>query len=340
MGTKKSRIFILVQAVLLLFCVNYISAQKAVVTGTVMSKDLTPLPGVNILLEDTENGVVTDFDGKYSITINNSKAFLVFSYLGYVTQRVAIGSEKELDVILLDDTEALEEVVVIGYGTSVKKDLTSSVSVIDVKDLATGQTPRLEQMLTGRAAGVNVSSVNSEPGAPLKIRIRGNNSLTGDNSPLLVVDGVLGGDFEALNPNDIESMQILKDASATSIYGSQGANGVIIVTTKQGKLGKLSVEFSSTSGVQTVRKRLDLLTAEEHISVLESDTNFNFPDDINGISNPILSGEGTDWQDEIFQMASYQNHHVDVKGGVGNLRAYTSIAVSYTHLTLPTKRIV
>ena len=324
MRTKKSKILITVQVVLLLFCVNYVSAQKTV-TGTVMSKDLKPILGANILLEDTKNGTTTDFDGNYSITINKSKAFLVFSYLGYVTQRVAIGSKKELDVILLEDTEALDEVVLIGYGSSLKKDLTSSVSVIDVKDLSTGQTPRFEQMLAGRAAGVNVSSVNTEPGAALKIRIRGNNSLTGDNSPLLVVDGVLGGDFEALNPNDIESMQILKDASATSIYGSQGANGVIIVTTKQGKLGKLSVGFSSTGGVQTVRKKLDLLTAEEHVAILQDDPNFDFPGDIDGLENPILSGKGTDWQDEIFQTASYQNYHIDVKGGVGNLRAYTSI---------------
>lgn len=316
--------FIVVQMLLLLFCVNFINAQKTV-TGTVMSKDLQPLPGVNVLLEDTTNGVVTDFDGKYTITINKSKAVLVFSYLGFVTQRLTIGSRKVLDVVLLEDLEALDEVVVIGYGSSLKKDLTSSVAVVNVDDMQTGQTPRMEQMLTGRVSGVSVSSTNTEPGAALKIRIRGDNSINGNNDPLLVIDGVIGGDFESLNPNDIQSMQILKDASATSIYGSQGANGVIIVTTKQGKIGKLTVEVLGSSGIQRVRKRLDLLTAEEHIQVLIDDPNFDFPDEITGVDNPILSGKGTDWQDEIFQEAFYQNYNVSVRGGSNNLRGFMSI---------------
>ncbi|MFY0713731.1 TonB-dependent receptor [Seonamhaeicola sp. NFXS20] len=323
MKTKKTKVYIFIQ-LLLLFCIGYLNAQKTV-TGTVISKDLQPVPGVNVLLEDTTNGVVTDFDGKYTITINKKNAVLVFSYLGYVTQRITIGSKNKIDVVLVEDLAKLDEVVVIGYGSSLKKDLTSSVAVVDVKDMGTGQTPRMEQMLTGRVSGVNVSSTNTEPGAALKIRIRGDNSINGNNDPLLVIDGVIGGDFESLNPNDIESMQILKDASATSIYGSQGANGVIIVTTKQGTSGKLSVEVLGTTGIQRVRKRLDLLTAEEHIQVLIDDPNFDFPDDVTGVENPILSGKGTDWQDEIFQEALYQNYHVSVRGGSNNLRGFMSV---------------
>lgn len=323
MKTKKTKVYIFIQ-LLLLFCIGYLNAQKTV-TGTVISKDLQPVAGVNVLLEDTTNGVVTDFDGNYTITINKKNAVLVFSYLGYVTQRITIGSKNKIDVVLVEDLAKLDEVVVIGYGSSLKKDLTSSVAVVDVKDMGTGQTPRMEQMLTGRVSGVNVSSTNTEPGAALKIRIRGDNSINGNNDPLLVIDGVIGGDFESLNPNDIESMQILKDASATSIYGSQGANGVIIVTTKQGTSGKLSVEVLGTTGIQRVRKRLDLLTAEEHIQVLIDDPNFDFPDDITGVENPILSGKGTDWQDEIFQEALYQNYHVSVRGGSNSLRGFMSV---------------
>lgn len=324
MRTKKKKLFV-IHTLLLVFCCCYINAQVKSVSGKVTSQNLQPLPGVNVVIEGTSNGAVTDFDGNYTINVNQRKAVLVFSYLGYLTQKLTIGSKNKIDVVLQEDLEKLNEVVVIGYGSSLKKDLTSSVAVVDVKDMETGQTPRIEQMLTGRVAGVNIASVNSEPGAGLKIRIRGDNSINGDNSPLLVIDGVLGGDFESLSPNDIESMQILKDASATSIYGSQGANGVIIVTTKQGKIGKLSIDFSATSGVQRVRKKLDLLTAEEHVQVLIDDPFFDFPEEVTGIENPVLTGKGTDWQDEIFQTANYNNYHLSLRGGASNLRAFMSL---------------
>lgn len=315
----------LITLTLLILCTVYsVEAQKTV-TGKVMDKDLAALPGVTIILEGTEVGAITDFEGNYTITINKSKAVLVFSYLGFVTQKLTVGNKKKLDVILLEDTKTLDEVVVIGYGSSLKKDLTSSVTVVDVKELNTGQTPRLEQMINGRVAGVNVSSTNTEPGAALKIRIRGDNSINGNNDPLLIVDGLIGGDFESLNPNDIESMQILKDASATSIYGSQGANGVIIITTKQGRIGKLKAEVLSIYGMQRVRKKLNLMNADQHIQALVQNPFFEYPQDVTGVLNPILSGEGTDWQDEIFREATYQNYNANVSGGSNNFRGYMSV---------------
>ncbi|UOB17803.1 SusC/RagA family TonB-linked outer membrane protein [Abyssalbus ytuae] len=329
MMTKKNKIwqqYVLFFFGILFFSHTYSFAQERNITGTVISgDDLQPLPGVSVVIKGTNTGIVTDFDGKYSITVNNNNDVLIFSYLGYANQEIAVGTKNQIDVTLKININELTEVIVIGYGSALRKDLTSSVSVVDINEMKTAPTPQFEQMLTGRVAGVDISSTNSEPGAGLKIRIRGNNSINGDNSPLLVIDGVLGGSFESLNVNDIESMQVLKDASATAIYGSQGANGVIIITTKQGKTGKLAVDLYTASGIQRVRKKLDLLTAEQHVQVLKDDPNFDFPEDISGIDNPILSGKGTDWQDEIFQEGLYQNYHLTLRGGEENLRGFLSL---------------
>lgn len=308
----------------LVFLANIVYAQKTV-TGKVMDKNLLPISGASIILEGTNTGAVSDLDGNYSIIINRSNAVLIYSYLGYATQKLTVGSKKILDVVLLEDTQSLDEVVLIGYGSSTKKDLTSSITSIDPKELNSGQTPRIEQMLNGRVAGVNISSTNTEPGAALKIRIRGDNSINGNNDPLIVIDGLIGGDLESLNTNDIESVQVLKDASATSIYGSQGANGVIIITTKQGDIGKLKANVLSIVGFQTVRKRLDLMTADEHIQALIQNPFFEYPEDVSGVDNPILGGEGTDWQDEIFTEALYQNYNVNVSGGSNNFRGFLSL---------------
>lgn len=322
--SKKLKDFLLVPILICGSILGY--SQNMKISGNVLSsKDKMPLPGVNVLIEGSQKGVVTDFDGFYSIDVVSDKSVLVFSYLGYKTKKIAVGKLNKLDVSLDEDLNKLDEVVVVGYGLSSKRDLTSSISILDVDDLKTAQTPQFEQMLTGRVAGVDVSNLTSEPGAGLSIRIRGSNSINGDNSPLLVIDGVLGGSFESLNMNDVESMQVLKDASATAIYGSQGANGVIIITTKSGKSEALQVELFGNSGIQRVTKRLNLLTAEEHIQVLVDDPNFDFPSEITGITNPILTGKGTDWQDVIFQDASYNNYHLTLRGGSDRLSAFMSL---------------
>ena len=313
----------------LLFCLSFF------VTATIMSQqkvrgsvsDSTTgdmLPQVTIQVKGTSKGTTTDFDGNYSISVK-SDAVLIFSYIGFKTQEIIVNDKSVIDVKLLEDTNSLNEVVLVGYGSSLKKDLTSAVSTVKVEELKQNQSPQIEQALGGRVAGVEISSVNSEPGAGPRIRIRGGNSINGDNAPLLVVDGILGGDFQSLNVNDIESMQVLKDASATSIYGSRGANGVIIVSTKKGKLGKLKIGLTSNTGIQNVRKKIDLFNAQEAIQVLQDREGFNFPEDIDNISNPILSGNGTDWQDEIFQVGQYQNYHLNIAGGSKKIKAFTSL---------------
>ncbi|MEC3907028.1 TonB-dependent receptor [Tamlana sp. 2201CG12-4] len=313
----------LLRLVVMLFFLN--ATAQNVVTGTVTSAtDQMGLPGVTILIKGTSNGSSTDFDGNFSIDVPNN-ATLVFSYLGYITQEVPVSGKPVINISLEEDVSTLDEVVLIGYGSSLKKDLTSSVSVVDVGDVRKIQAPQIEQTLGGKIAGVNISAVNSEPGAGLKITIRGGNSINGNNAPLLVVDGVLGGDFQSLNANDIESMQVLKDASATAIYGSRGANGVIIVSTKSGKTGAIKVDLFTSSGFQRVRKKLDVFDASEHALFLTESDGFDFPDDIDNVDNPILSGKGTDWQDEIMQNGLYQNYHMNVAGGSEKLRAFLSL---------------
>ncbi len=302
------------------------SAQERTISGKVTSnEDPLGLPGVNIIIKGTTTGVSSDMDGNYSIKVKNNNVVLVFNYIGFTTKEIVVGDKKVINVVLSGDVSKLDEIVLIGYGSSLKKDLTSSVSVVDLGDAQKISAPRIEQTLGGKIAGVNITSPNSEPGAALSIRIRGGNSINGDNSPLLVVDGVLGGDFESLNVNDIESMQVLKDASATAIYGSLGANGVIIVSTKKGKIGKIKVDVFSSTGVQQVRKTLDLFDAEQHIQFLTQDPDFDYPADINNVANPILSGKGTDWQDEIFRKAMYNNLHLNISHGSDKIRTFFSL---------------
>ncbi len=293
-----------------------------VITGKVTDDEDNVLPGVNIFIKGTTIGTVSDVDGNYTFSVPDDSKVLVFSFIGYATEEVFIGNQTTIDVRLTLDISTLQEVVVIGYGTQERKDLTGSVSTINTENIANMPVPRIEQALAGKAAGLQITNSDPSPGTAPTIRIRGNNSLTGDNNPLIVIDGVLGADLQSLNPNDVASVQVLKDASATAIYGSRGANGVIIVTTKRGESGKTTVNFSSSVGYQEVLKELDLLTAEEHLSLLDESALFTVPASFSPsdpgsfeLDNPILSGEGTDWQDEIFQRGIFQNYHLSVTGG-------------------------
>ncbi len=315
---KKNKEFLMIMVFVL--CALVTHAQQTVLSGKVTDSTGDPIPGVTISVKGTTIGTITGVNGDYSLGVASDVKTLVFSFIGMKTQEVSISGKQTINVTMEDEMTGLDEVVVIGYGTQLKKDLTSSVSVLAVDEMQKMQAPQIGQLLAGRVAGVNISSVNSEPGAGLKIRIRGSNSINGDNDPLIVIDGVLGGDLASLDVNDIESMQVLKDASATAIYGSRGANGVIIVTTKQGKTGFVNVNFVSNVGFQQVHKRLDLFTAEDEIGILKENPDFDFPEDIDGIENPILSGKGTDWQDEIFQTSLYQNYHLAVRGGSERLK--------------------
>lgn len=319
------------------------------VTGTVSAEDGSPLPGVNIVEKGTSNGVVSDFDGNFSITVSNQSSVLVFSSLGYATQEVKVEDSTVLDITLSEDSQALDEVVVIGYGTVQKRDLTGSVATVSQNELQQLPIVTTEQGLQGRVAGVQVSQTSGAPGGALSVRIRGNNSVQFGNDPLYVIDGFpLDASFESgnigassnfggnqgtsplafLNPNDIESVSILKDASATAIYGARGANGVVIINTKKGRDGKTKISLDTYAGIQNITKKIDLLNAEEWATGARTFWQ-NFADARN--RQDLLSraftpeeianlGEGTNWQDEVYRSALIQSHNLSISGGSENTR--------------------
>ncbi|MEX0363527.1 MAG: TonB-dependent receptor plug domain-containing protein, partial [Allomuricauda sp.] len=245
LGNKFKDVFVLLMLVSSCLFSSY--AQDRKITGNVKGSDNVPIPGVTIVAKGTSNGTTTDFDGNYSITVGPDVTSLIFSYIGFSTQEVGINDRTQIDITMIESTSELDEVVVIGYGTSRKSDLTGSVSSVGVADIEKVPTASITQNLGGRAAGVNVTTNSGVPGGGVTIRIRGINSLQGNNDPLFVIDGVpvesssqqdgnFSGDaLSGINPEDIESMEILKDASAVAIYGSRGANGVVLITTKSGK---------------------------------------------------------------------------------------------------------
>ena len=300
------------------------SFAQQTVTGTVYDGSNMPIPGANILIKGTTTGAVSDFDGNFSITASPTDV-LVVSFLGYVTQNVTVGNQKNISVTLVEDASQLEEVVVIGYGTAKKKDLTGAVSSVSSKAFEAQPISRVEDALQGRASGVTVAKSSGAPGAGVKVRIRGVNSITGNNDPLVVIDGIIGGDLRSLNPNDIASMDILKDASATAIYGSRGANGVIMITTKQGA-GKSTIDVDFFTTISTIQKYLPQLNAAEFATIENSrririGANAIFTDaDIAALE---LSG-GTDYQREIFQTGIANTIQLSASGSEGKMKYFLS----------------
>lgn len=301
------------------------------ISGKVTSDQNEALPGVSVVLKGTTIGTVTDANGEYSIEVPSSSGTLVFSFIGYTSEEVEIDNKSVINVFLMPSLEALSEIVVIGYGQSKKSDLTGSVSSVAVDEIKKMPLTSLDQSLQGRAAGVQITQNSAAPGGSTTIRIRGGNSIQGDNEPLYVIDGIpfkndgaiasdgaSGANFNVLstlNPSDIESMTILKDASSTAIYGSRGANGVVIITTKRGRAGKSTINFETYYGVQQVRRKYPLLNASEYAAfVNEANTNEG--------KAPVYTdeqvaafGEGTDWQDEIFRTAPISNYQLTITGG-------------------------
>ena len=309
-------------------------AQAQEVSGTV-SDASGPLPGASVLEKGTTNGTQTDFDGNYTLSVGED-AVLVVSYIGYKTQEVSVNGRSTINFTLEEDAEALEEVVIIGYGTTTVKDATGSVSAVTSDDFNGGNIASPEQLIQGKTAGVNIQQTTGEPGAGIQINIRGANSVRANNNPLFVVDGVplfgesteavgsnaggtgsgqVGNPLNFLNPNDIESMSILKDASATAIYGSRGANGVVIITTKSGKgASQGSWEFSSNLSVAKPVRLFDLLDRGEFLSALP---------DYGADPTANNFGSSTDWQQVIFRSAASTNNNLSYSNnyGSGNVRA-------------------
>lgn len=292
--------------------ISFSYAQETVTGTVVATEDGTPIPGANIVVKGTSNGTSTDFDGNYSIDIASGNSVLVFSYLGFITQEIDAGDKAVIDVSLKQDVSALEEVVVIGYGTLKKSDITGSVSSVKSEELAAFPVLNAEQALQGRAAGVAVQSNNGgEPGAPIAVNIRGNTSIGASSAALVVVDGFVGASLP--QPTDIESIEILKDASATAIYGSRGSNGVILVTTKKGREGKMVIELNSSYASQDVTQRIGLLSASQFASYRR---NIN-PAYAQGPAN-------TDWQDLIYRTGNVSNHQLSFSGGSEKINYYVS----------------
>ncbi|KAA1244097.1 TonB-dependent receptor [Aquimarina sp. RZ0] len=319
---------VLKKLMFLLVCIsgNMMFAQITV-TGVVSDAN-GPIPGVNVLVKGTSNGSVSDFEGKYSISASEDGT-LVFSYVGFKTKEVAIGGRTTVNVTLEEDAAALEEVVVIGYGSIRSKDATGAVASVKSEDFNGGVISSPEQLIQGKTAGVQITQTSGEPGAGINIRIRGTSSVRANNNPLYVVDGfpLNGSDTSAgtggsdiggasaknplnfLNPNDIASIDILKDASATAIYGSRGANGVVIVTTKKAKVGQPLLEFSSSISSGAVSNRIELLDREGYLAAqtaLDADLSI------------LDQGADTDWQDVIFRNSFSSNYNVAFGGADEN----------------------
>ncbi len=287
------------------------------ITGKVTDEKGEGLPGVSVVVKNTTRGTSTDADGRFKLNVPDEATTLVFSFVGYLSQEVAIGNRSDLAVDLKVDTKSLEEVVVVGYGTVKKSDLTGSLSQVKSKELNAFPNSNVLQALSGRAAGVQVLQNTGAPGAGVSVRIRGTNSIQGSNEPLYVVDGfpISGSNPTALNNSDIESIEILKDASATAIYGSRGANGVVIITTKRGKTGKTNVDFETSYTSQKLIKKLDLMNAKEYATFYNEQA-------VNDKLTPYFTqaqidgfGEGFDWQDLVFQKAPMTTSALNISGG-------------------------
>ena len=288
------------------------------ITGKVTGEDGQGLPGVNILVKGTPNGTITDVDGNYSLTVPDESNVLVFTYVGYLTEEVAIGDRQVVNVSLFLDVTTLSEIVVVGYGGVDRKDLTGSVASVKEEDLKNLPMTTLEQGLQGRAAGVQVTQADSSPGGAVSLRIRGGNSINFSNEPLYVVDGYPTFNIQSINPSDIISMEILKDASATAIYGARGANGVVIITTKRAATGESQLNFEFYTGWQDLIRKIPLLNGTQYAEL----ANEAFIQDGRSapFSNPEELGEGTDWQDAIYRTAPISNYQLTFSKGTDKTR--------------------
>ena len=303
-----------------------VSAQTITVKGNVKDTSGEPVIGASVVEKgNTTNGTITDLDGNFSIKVDGKKT-LVISYIGMKTQEVAVQGRKTINVQMVDDSKALDEVVVIGYGTVNKRDLTGSVASVSAKDLAAIPVASASEALTGKLAGVSVTTTEGSPDADIKIRVRGGGSLSQDNSPLYIVDGFPVSSISDIAPSEIQSIDVLKDASSTAIYGARGANGVIIITTKSGKEGKTQVDFGASFGFKQVTKLTEVLSPYDFVAYQREIGSLdygNFAD-----MDIWRSIDGTDYQDEMFgRTGNQQQYNINVSGGTKQM----TYSVSYAH---------
>ncbi|MBK8841417.1 MAG: SusC/RagA family TonB-linked outer membrane protein [Saprospiraceae bacterium] len=340
-------------ALLILLCCFYSAhSQSRPLNGNLKDVKGDALTGATVLIKGTADGTTSDANGNFQLNIPKDGTSLLISYLGYKTKEVAVGAvENQISIILEDDAALLDEVVVIGFGSIRKANVTSAISSVSEKDLEDLVVAGADQALQGKVAGVTVNNNSGQPGAGISVRVRGITSTNG-NEPLYVIDGVpilserrsiehnqLGGQagqsvqspLASLNPNDIESIDILKDASAQAIYGALAANGVVIINTKKGKAGKGKIGYDTYVGYQTIQKKLDLLDLRQYAGYYNSlipeinNSGSGHLDSIDEFKNPSVLGGGTDWQDAIFQTGKIQSHQLSFSGGSGKTTYYTSL---------------
>jgi len=282
------------------------------VSGVVTDKS-GPLPGVTVLVKGTTNGTTTNFDGEYSLSSVPPNAILEFSFIGFETKEVPLNNQSAIDIVMNEDSEALDEVVVVGYGTQRREAVTGSVSSLNGDNLREVPSANVTEALQGRLPGVQLNQTSSKPGAPLQIRIRGTRSLTASNDPLIVLDGIpFSGSISDISPNDIKSVDILKDASATAIYGSRGANGVILITTNSGKKGQeAQFSYNTYSGIQTVFSKYPMMSGPDFVALRETAGQFT-----NGVDE--FDDVDTDWQDLFYRTGLLTNHDMGLRGGTEN----------------------
>ncbi|MDR1200053.1 MAG: TonB-dependent receptor [Tannerellaceae bacterium] len=315
--------------ILILLCVTFsVFAQNVEIKGVVVSgTDNFPLPGVNVIVKGTTNGVMTDFDGQFVLNAPNGSV-LSISYIGFKSQEVTATASGTMNIVLYEDSELLDEVVVVGYGVQKKSVVTAAISRVTAEDLSVAKPSRVEDVLKGKVSGVQITQSSGQPGSDSKVRIRGIGTVN-DSNPLYIVDGMpVGGGINYLNPSDIQSVEILKDAASAAIYGTRGANGVILITTKSGNKGKATVSYDVSYGWQNPWKKKAVLDAKEYMVIMnESQINDGnaprySPEDL------ATAGSGTDWQDETFNYnAPVQNHQVSINGG--NEKAQYFLSMGY-----------
>ncbi|MBN1117183.1 MAG: TonB-dependent receptor [Bacteroidales bacterium] len=315
-GKKTGVALLLLNLFLIIGLTDAYSQANKTITGIVTSSmDQTPIPGATIVIKGTSKGTVTDLDGKYSIEVPEG-GVLVFSYLGFLTEERIVDAQSTINVALIEDITKLDEVVVVGYGTMKRSDLTGAVASVTADDIKKSVSTSLDQALQGRVAGVFVTQNTGQPGGSVSVRIRGINTFS-NNEPLYVVDGVpvSSNTLNIINPNDIVSMEVLKDASATAIYGSRASNGVVLVSTNRGVEGKTSITYDGSFALQQLPFKMDVMNLQEYASYSMERyemTGIGFQEEYR---DPSILGDGTDWQEELFRTAPMQNHQLSISSG-------------------------
>lgn len=334
----RNRFYLLIAMIISCSYYTALAQTEIKISGVIKDNNGETLPGVNVKVKNLNKATISDPNGNYNISVPNEQSILVFSYIGFLSQERLVGKSKTISLALTPESRSLNEIVVIGYGEVLRKDLTGSVGSVKMNDLQSAPVRSFEEALAGRIAGVNVTSVDGQPGSAINISIRGNNSVTQNNSPLFVIDGfpIENPDNNSIDPNDIESIEVLKDASATAIYGARGANGVIIITSKRGKEGKTEISYKGSYGSQEIIQRMDVLNPYDFVkyqidryastaytgvatptNLWVTDRTLDFYKDVTGVN----------WQNLLYRKSPMSNHSLSIRGG--NATTKFSISSSY-----------